>query len=107
MDTIIQYFGSSLRLFRQPIRPSSSHSETNGPQTESEHRTSTLIDSIDAVTDTKYTFANDKIRSQVLAKAKKLVAALEKPEEVVFRQAFEVSSFSSTSSTFRVHSALL
>ena len=101
MDIVLQYFGSSLQSFRQLIQPSSHDIEANGLRTESESRNLALINSIDAVTDSQNAFSNDQVRLQMLAKARKLVAALEKPEEVVFKQAFEVSSHGCTPSNFR------
>ena len=107
MDIVLQYSSSSLQSFWHLIRPSSRDAEAKGMRTSPESRKSALINSIDAVTDSQYTFADDQVRLQMLAKAKRLVAALEKPEEVVFRQAFEVSSPRATLSNHCGRFALL
>lgn len=88
-------FNGCFRIFTKsgrPSRPSILEEKTKDVQSQSDNQLSWLVNDLYDATEALSSYNNDSARQKGLAVAKKLVAALEKPEEVVFRQAFEVSS---------------
>lgn len=88
-------FNGCFRIFtrsKRSRRPSILEEKMRDPRSDPDNQLSSLINDLHDATNALSSYKSDCARQKGLAIAQELVAALEKPEEVVFRQAFEVSS---------------